>query len=832
MFRVEKYTWVPVFRAIAMKLPEFRNKQKELIAILHKSGVKVGKDESVDGVKVDLKEIDPFTFIALSIKGGEKLRQGHLKVVLKQLGVNLAVPTDFCGVPSVQSQVAWLFSYKRDRGAKDISLLWDLFTEALSGNVGAKTFDRALSVRQVGFTKLTQYLFYFFPDSFLPVDSVTRPYLEGLGVSAPQENWISYISFLEDVKKNIGAEFHEISFEAWDSVQYSQSDAIRYLSNRYGVSGETIHIVTFENGAGKQLALDPELKTVVKVLIESDISNKFPYKVKYYEKNKSRNHHLKKNAPNLAQGKEAFLVSLSSEAELEELCNWYDKRGSNQKNEANEKKGMEENMQKIELNSILYGPPGTGKTYSTVRHALEILGEKDSSIKDIRGIKRLKDEFPGQVEFVTFHQSFSYEDFVEGLKADIVGGQISYDVKPGVFKEICNRASSKGMCNSSTERIDSDAVIWKMSLGYSKTEDATIYFEEAQESNSLVLGWGGMTDFTKCKDKSDIYSLCKKGGARFVTDFIFGMKEGDIVIISDGNYKFKAIAKVTGPYYYDESSDLPQKRGIEWLQIFSESRPALEISEKNFTQSTINKPQHINKNRLEECLVDESVISNDKPYILIIDEINRGNISRIFGELITLIEPTKREGTKEAISVQLPYSKKPFSVPNNLYIIGTMNTADRSLALVDTALRRRFDFIEMLPDYDLLLDALDGVNLQKMLKVMNQRIEALYDREHMIGHSFLMHLKDIKDLNHAFNNKILPLLEEYFHDDWQKIKLVLADSSDLFYEKVSYESDLFKGMENETEQKESYRRASSSDIKKDAFIRIYKSSSEVDEGSS
>jgi len=490
----------------------------------------------------------------------------------------------------------------------------------------------------------------------------------------------------------------------------------------------------------------------------------------------------------------------------------------------NEKSKVEKSV-----NQILYGPPGTGKTYSTVRHALEILGEKDSSIE---GIQQLKDKFPGQVEFVTFHQSFSYEDFVEGLKADIVDGQISYDVKPGVFKEICSDASSKGMRDSSTERIDSNAVIWKMSLGASKTKDAAIYFEEAQESNSLVLGWGGMADFTKCKDKGDIYSLCEDGGASFVTDFIFGMKEGDIVIISDGNYKFKAIAKVTGPYCYDEGSDLPQKRGIEWLQIFSESRPVLEISEKNFTQSTINKPKHIKQGRLEECLINESVIRNDKPYVLIIDEINRGNISRIFGELITLIEPTKREGEKEAISIQLPYSKTSFSVPSNLYIIGTMNTADRSLALMDTALRRRFDFIEMLPNHDLLLDNLDGVNLQKMLKVMNQRIEALYDREHMIGHSFLMHLKNVKDLNHAFNNKILPLLEEYFYDDWQKIKLVLADSSDLFYEEVSYGPDLFKGMENETEQKESYRRASSSDIKKDAFIRIYKSSSEVDEGSS
>lgn len=482
------------------------------------------------------------------------------------------------------------------------------------------------------------------------------------------------------------------------------------------------------------------------------------------------------------------------------------------------------------LNRILYGPPGTGKTYSTVRHALEILGEEDSSIE---GIQQLKDKFTGQVEFVTFHQSFSYEDFVEGLKAEVVDGQISYSVKPGVFKEICKAASSKGMRDSSTEKIDSDATIWKMSLGDSQTKDGAIYFEEALDSDSLVLGWGGVTDFSQCKDKSEVDSIYKGGGGRFVKEFIFGMKEGDIVIVSDGNHKFKAIAKITGPYYYDDGSDLPQKRKIEWLQIFSESRPVLDISDKNFTQATIFKPQYIKKDRLDECLTTESVITNNKPYILIIDEINRGNISRVFGELITLIEHTKRDGKDEAVSVQLPYSKdseKSFSVPNNLYIIGTMNTADRSLALMDTALRRRFDFIEMTPNYDLLLDDLDGIELQKMLRIMNQRIEVLYDREHMIGHSFLMHLKTFDDLKHAFINKIQPLLEEYFYDDWQKIKLVLADNDDLFYKKASFESNLFRSMGNEIEQTESYRRATSSDLKEDAFINIYKGTGSAEEG--
>lgn len=167
-------------------------------------------------------------------------------------------------------------------------------------------------------------------------------------------------------------------------------------------------------------------------------------------------------------------------------------------------------------------------------------------------------------------------------------------------------------------------------------------------------------------------------------------------------------------------------------------------------------------------------------YVFIIDEINRGNISKIFGELITLIEPSKRLGSLEETKVMLPYSKKPFGVPANVYIIGTMNTADRSIALIDTALRRRFDFIEMLPNPKLLEGInIEGIDISNMLAIMNERISALLDREHTIGHSYFLPLKDSQTfdtLASIFKNKILPLLQEYFYDDFQKIQLVLGDN--------------------------------------------------------
>ena len=172
-----------------------------------------------------------------------------------------------------------------------------------------------------------------------------------------------------------------------------------------------------------------------------------------------------------------------------------------------------------------------------------------------------------------------------------------------------------------------------------------------------------------------------------------------------------------------------------------------------------------------------------KPYILIIDEINRGNIAKILGELITLIEPSNRIGANdeekargignESLEVTLPYSNETFGVPSNLYIIGTMNTADRSIALLDTALRRRFEFVEMMPEPSLLRINCEGVNLQYLLKSMNDRIEFLLDREHTIGHSFFIGVDSLSALREAFGLKIIPLLQEYFYDDYAKISAVL-----------------------------------------------------------
>lgn len=199
-----------------------------------------------------------------------------------------------------------------------------------------------------------------------------------------------------------------------------------------------------------------------------------------------------------------------------------------------------------------------------------------------------------------------------------------------------------------------------------------------------------------------------------------------------------------------------------------------------------------------------------RPHVFVIDEINRGNISKIFGELITLIETTKRKNAKEAMEAILPYSNNLFSVPDNVYIIGTMNTADRSIALLDTALRRRFQFEEMMPDSQVLVDigaskiVENGYELDvaKMLNCINQRIEFLYDREHTIGHAFFVGLKDdptISKLSSIFKKSIIPLLQEYFYEDYSKIMMILGDNGKIndehkfVLETTANISSIFKG---------------------------------------
>ncbi len=457
--------------------------------------------------------------------------------------------------------------------------------------------------------------------------------------------------------------------------------------------------------------------------------------------------------------------------------------GNGEKDDANRKEFDEkvEDMNHLTgdhpLNLILYGPPGTGKTYNTLFKALEIIEgktkeelekekksqdekwEKDTNDpkKEKKGYELLKERYDkavetGQIVFTTFHQSMSYEDFIEGIKPEPVNDKITaihendvksattitqfgdgkttienlsrmkYDVKNGVFKGLCDKALAPN-------------ILLEFAYKYLKN------------------------------DVSSKRKVSTKGYSLSISE------SGNILVDS------KSVSQDNLKLYYNYF----QKNGWEECE---KNRTDKKWWDNKIAVLTENKTKHVDYTYYYALL---SELSMYKPrFVLIIDEINRGNVAQIFGELITLIEPSKRLGNSEEMKAILPYSSAQkgnpvyFGVPNNLYIIGTMNTADRSVEALDTALRRRFSFEEMMPKPELLGDKeLCDVKLSDLLTTINKRIVALKDREHQIGHSYFMGCPDDEAeakiwLTNVFKDKIIPLLQEYFYGDYKKIYYVLG----------------------------------------------------------
>ena len=440
-------------------------------------------------------------------------------------------------------------------------------------------------------------------------------------------------------------------------------------------------------------------------------------------------------------------------------------------------------------NTILYGPPGTGKTFATAARAVQLC---DGKVPDTR--KELMARYEvlrreQRISFVTFHQSFGYEEFVEGLRPHLnAANQVAYSVVPGVFRKACDSARVRQLVKPGlTGKPLQQRTVCKMSLGASWNDDGVKIFKYALENQCILLGYGDEIDFTDCKDESSIRAQLLKEAPDtkkpdshvWAVNFLKNeLKVGDIIVVSNGNKAFRGIAEIAGEYEFVEDAPFHQIRPVKWLAVFEPARPVGEIFHRDFAMQTLYKlsASGLKYEKLEALLSAATEEPPVQAHVLIIDEINRANISKVFGELITLLEPDKREGELNAISLKLPYSGDDFAVPANLHVIGTMNTADRSIALLDTALRRRFDFEELSPDATTLNGmVIEGVDLSKLLVALNDRIEALFDRDHRIGHAFFIGVASLDDLEKVFRRKVIPLLQEYFYENWSNVRRALND---------------------------------------------------------
>jgi 5-methylcytosine-specific restriction endonuclease McrBC GTP-binding regulatory subunit McrB len=480
-------------------------------------------------------------------------------------------------------------------------------------------------------------------------------------------------------------------------------------------------------------------------------------------------------------------------------------------------KSISMNNDNFPINLVLYGPPGTGKTYHSINEALAILGD-DTAGKSREAIKEIYNKRVDEkrIEFITFHQSMSYEDFIEGIKPVKPDNTTTllYEIVDGIFKRICIEATKVTQFSVTIDNVSKPLTKELFeSFYYSFSETLPLHTEQ---SSTVQLKTKENYPFDLFKNTAD--SIVVKAGQKR-TNSTVSLNELSAVLFENKTPTYKSYEQII----------------IEKI-----------LEDKNFQKSSVD--------------------NTEKRYVLIIDEINRGNVSQIFGELITLIEGDKRKGEIEELSVTLPYSKKLFSVPSNLYIIGTMNTADRSVEALDTALRRRFAFKEIEPKPELLsperliwnlwwkhdvpywdnepyasdekklysllgvqeefghdgvlwklmrnekkeeqIELLKplpltgkGVNLQVLLETINKRLEVLLSKDHKIGHAWLMNVYSLDDLRTVFKNKILPLLTEYFYNDYAKIGLILGKA---FVKSTTVQAELFSNFHEAEELASEY----------------------------
>lgn len=710
------FSWIPFYNEFAHKLLTF---QQNRVVLINKIKDIFSEMKNLELPTLErnnnIIDIDPFTVFGLFNKGiTSDNRLELLSLIKNNFDLDSEIPKDFSGVPVLNNQKATFYYFLGDRKDNDIDNLWNLFRIAI-----AYEKDR------------------------LPQTAINF------------NNIFNEVRTQQGIRWNITMGLFWIAPNAYINLDSKNRRALQNAS-----------------------FISDNLKHKLKLF-----GNNLPDGTNYLNFCQQLHNELAMNKKGINNfPKFSFYADqIANKHNNDDIYNVRDNSTLN-----------------FPLNQILYGPPGTGKTYNTIIKAIEITNpeliqrDENGCVTNYDVLKREFDNLKqqGQIEFVTFHQSYSYEEFVEGIKPDLENGkELRYKLQNGIFKTICNNAKelleTKVTYNFNKDNIS----VYKILI-----PDESL-FAYCIENGCVAINWGNDIDISDCDSQEEIVAKipedfesrkqCISQLNLFKLWIDNDLKSGkDVIVVIPGSMNtIKGIAKITGDYFYN--SDIEnghQQRKVDWI------RKNINISSDSIYNSKFVSPtitgmfnDKINWDTFLN-LINNKNNSKSSNAVLIIDEINRGNISKIFGELITLIEEDKRE----TLSVKLPYSQDDFTVPKNLYIIGTMNTSDRSIASIDIALRRRFKFVEMMPKTEVLVDEnkqplmVEDINLQSLLKTINERISYLLDRDHQIGHSYFMNWDkyDMVTLKDVWFDEIIPLLNEYFYSDWDKLQAILGGKND------------------------------------------------------
>ena len=955
-----RYSWVPLFKELASTLLEYEERQGFLIDLLAKCGVSAGLEDKRDDQPEHLAEIDPFTFFSLILK---KKKDENRTEVFRQLKSNLRltspVPADYLGVPTPNALSAWLFAFADRRTVDDVPVLWELARAAIDESIDEPLWAKACNVRRVGVAKLTQALFWVKPETYLPVDSQTRPYLEKLGLDPSIESWAAYVDLMKRVRESSGKPFYAISHEAWQLNQDKPAEFIDIrltagaIKNGYLLIPQRCQIFEPGHYGGKDGATEgrkfrlslPNGKDVeTDIRAHGEGQNAGRLRTRLYSLFKP---------PEFVPGTVVRLTRLDKDHyELSVR----DMQRDSRKMAIDEKLlalAVERKIRPllIDQGELLQGGEEAYQHHKVLPKALALLSRESiasdpigalkgavsassnllSQYEKMRPIEFLGSCSPTEARESTLDLLYGSGDLESRVKSFLDWGGVAKHKSEegpigfnptGVSYLLCVSNPQKyAFCKPDNYRLAATALLGAEAVeadAIKRIGHAAAFYTEAlrifREKHDLPFtdlmhvhiafwvmrqdreGYPSWEDLMKDAPVSPpaepvdppegvnlilygppgtgkTYHLRNTHIPQYVSDpdeiseeqwledelretpwlevfaaALYDLGGGPVKIKALQDHRFvearsrsrgaeKLLAQTVWSYLQHHASpDCPNvKLGVRrepaWFWKDAESRwsfapdwedngdhvvelverlkagaaPAQGLVQRyefvTFHQSfsyeefvegirpvldtdgnTESQLSYVLSEGIFRRICERARRDPDRKYALFIDEINRGNLAKIFGELITLIELDKREGASNAISVRLPYSKDQFSVPRNLDIIGTMNTADRSLAHIDTALRRRFRFQELMPDPSLLTKVkVDGivVDLEKLLGAMNRRIEAIFDREHMIGHAYFLRNKGEivsgKELPEIFRHRIIPLLTEYFFDDWARVRMVLAD---------------------------------------------------------